>query len=92
MNKYGFDRVRGGSYNTNILSKEQLNFLKKEIWGANNLCFRCGRKHFIKDCYAKIDINNNIIIDENSKSFIEKPPYRIWYYRNNSYKHKINVF
>ena len=64
MAKYGINKVRGGSYTTKELSEEQYNLLTKEIRGATDACFRCGRKnHFIKDCYAKTDINNNIIED-----------------------------
>jgi hypothetical protein len=65
MAKYGIDKVRGGSYVTKELSNEQYNLLTKEIWAATDACTRCGRKnHFIKDCYAKIDINNYIIDEE----------------------------
>ena len=59
---YGIKKVRGGSYVTKDLTQEQYNLLTKEIWAANDACTRCGRNnHFIKDCYAKTDINNNII-------------------------------
>jgi len=62
MAKYGIDKVRGGCYVTEELSKEQYNLLTKEIWAATDACTRCGRKnHFIKDCYSKTDIYNNII-------------------------------
>jgi len=65
MAKYGIDKVRGGSYVTQDLSDEQYNLLTNEIWAATNACTRCGRKnHFIKDCYAKTDIYNNIIDEE----------------------------
>ena len=62
MSKYGIDNVRGGSYVTKDLTPEQYDLLTKEIWAASDACTRCGRNnHFIKDCYAKTDINNNII-------------------------------
>jgi predicted GIY-YIG superfamily endonuclease len=62
MDKYGINKVRGASYVTKDLTEEQYKFLTEAIRGANDACTRCGRKnHFIKDCYAKIDINNNII-------------------------------
>lgn len=64
MSIYGIDNVRGGSYTKINLTEEEKKLLQKEIWGANDCCIRCGRKnHFVKDCYANIDINNNKIYD-----------------------------
>jgi len=60
MNKYGINNVRGGSYSNIELNKEQENILKKELNTINNNCYRCGRNsHYIKNCYAKTDINGN---------------------------------
>ena len=60
MNKYGINNVRGGSYSNIKLNKEQENLLKKELNTINNNCYRCGRNsHYIKNCYAKTDINGN---------------------------------
>ena len=57
MDKYGIDNVRGGSYSNIELSDFQIETIKTEIWGATDLCSQCGHKgHFIKDCYAKIDV------------------------------------
>jgi hypothetical protein len=54
MQKYGIYNVRGGSYSRIYLSSDDLIVLKKEIQGAENRCYRCGRVgHFIKNCYAK---------------------------------------
>jgi predicted GIY-YIG superfamily endonuclease len=62
MSRYGIDNVRGGSYVEVELSEFQIETLKIEIWGAKNLCTRCGRPgHFIKNCYAKTDISGNSI-------------------------------
>jgi hypothetical protein len=37
---------------------------KKKFGGAKNLCIRCGRDgHFVKDCYAKTDVNGNDIYE-----------------------------
>lgn len=51
MSTYGIDNVRGGSYTTVELSEEQKEFLTREIWGAKDLCARCGDAgHFIRHC------------------------------------------
>lgn len=51
MAEYGIDNVRGGSYVTLELSTDQKEFLKREIWGAQDLCVRCGKAgHFIRQC------------------------------------------
>jgi hypothetical protein len=72
MTKYDIDKVRGGSYVTQDLNDEQYNLLTKEIWSATDACNRCGRKnYFIKDCYAKTDINDYIIDDEYIMDFIK---------------------
>ena len=65
MNKYGIDNVRGGSYCNIELSDFQIETLKTEIWGAKDLCSKCGHKgHFIKDCYAKTDVFGKSLKDE----------------------------
>ena len=58
MAKYGIDKVRGGSYVSEILGDEQREAVQKEIWAATDCCTQCGRKgHFVKDCNAKTDVN-----------------------------------
>ena len=65
MSKYGIDKVRGGSYVEVELSEFHTEALKMEIWGAKDLCTQCGRKgHWVKDCYAKKDVNGNDIYEE----------------------------
>jgi len=59
MIKYGIDKVRGGSYVSEKLTKDQIDSLQREIWGAQNLCFKCGGKHFVKYCHAKVDVNGS---------------------------------
>lgn len=55
MALYGIDNVRGGSYVTLELSAEQKEFLKREIWGAQDRCARCGDEgHFIRQCSKPI--------------------------------------
>ncbi len=64
MSIHGINKVRGGSYTKIELSQEEKQILQKEIWGAKDLCTRCGNdNHFVKDCYAKIDIDGNKIED-----------------------------
>jgi hypothetical protein len=65
MAQYGIDNVRGGSYVEVTLDDNQIESLKKEIWGAQDKCTNCGRTgHFVKDCYAKTDVSGNIIDNE----------------------------
>ena len=67
MSKYGIDKVRGGSYVEVELSEFHIDALQMEIWAAKGLCTQCGRPgHFVKDCYAKIDVTGNAIIYEES--------------------------
>ena len=62
MSEHGIENVRGGSYVADELTQQQLDSLKAEIWGANDLCNKCGREsHFYKDCYAKSDTEGNVI-------------------------------
>ena len=72
MSKYGIENVRGGTYSNIDLDTNCISLLEKEIRHSKNLCTRCGRNtHFIKDCYAKTDSNDNIIIDNVSKDKVE---------------------
>ncbi len=67
MNKYGIEKVRGGSYVEIDLDDFQIETLKREIWGAKDLCKNCGRAgHFVKDCYAVKDASGNKIEYESS--------------------------
>ena len=62
MALYGIDNVRGGAYVKVNLDKVQKNILQKEIWNAQDLCTRCGKKgHFVTYCYETYDINNEKI-------------------------------
>lgn len=68
MAKYGIENVRGGTYVSLELDDFQKETLNREIWAAENKCTRCGRGgHFVKDCFAKYDINNYIIDDNESE-------------------------
>ena len=68
MAKYGIENVRGGTYSNINLDTNCISVLEKEIRHSKNLCTICGKNtHFIKDCYAKTDSNDNIIVDTISK-------------------------
>lgn len=61
MNMHGIDNVRGGSFCTIMLTEDDKKFLNKMIEGANDKCFKCGKKgHFAKNCY-KIKYKNDLI-------------------------------
>jgi len=62
MHMYGIDNIRGGSYSMLELSDNQKEVIKKEIWGANDCCNKCGKKdHFINNCSEKYDVDGNKI-------------------------------
>ena len=62
--KYDIDNVRGGTYCQIKLTDDQIHSITKQMVSANDMCKRCLRKgHFVKDCYAKTDINGNYIKD-----------------------------
>lgn len=64
MDKYGIESTRGGVYSQVVLSPDQISEINRHLRSANNVCFRCGRSnHFIKDCYARMDINGNKLND-----------------------------
>lgn len=51
MAKYGIDNVRGGSYVQIELDPDLRKFLQRELFGASDLCFKCGeRGHFVANC------------------------------------------
>lgn len=52
MEQYGIDNVRGASYSRIQLDDEEIESIKKQIWNARDLCFRCGGKHFVRFCKA----------------------------------------
>lgn len=60
MAKHGIQKVRGGAYVTEVLSLEQLAALRREIWGAKDLCTTCGRKgHYAKACFASSTVDGD---------------------------------
>lgn len=62
MAKYGIDKVRGGSYVSEVLNEEQRASVQKEIWAATDCCSQCGRKgHFARDCNSKVNIRGKYI-------------------------------
>lgn len=62
MAAHGVYKVRGGSYSA--VNLPEAPFLKKEIWGATDCCFNCGRRsHFSSECIATHDIYGDEIFD-----------------------------
>lgn len=62
MFQYGIDKVRGGTYSQPTLDPILVKVVQRELWGAQDLCFLCGRPHFVSKCYAKKDIYGNDIL------------------------------
>ena len=62
MYQYGIDKVRGGTYSQPTLDPILVKVVQRELWGAQDLCFLCGRPHFVSKCYAKKDIYGNDIV------------------------------
>ncbi|MBA3756889.1 MAG: GIY-YIG nuclease family protein [Nitrosomonas sp.] len=63
MAEHGIDNVRGGSYVRQHLSPEDEAALKKELIGASDSCFRCGRNtHFASQCYAKTHLDGHSLV------------------------------
>ena len=65
MEKFGIDNVRGGSYSTIKLDKQQLHMIDRQLISANDKCFKCGQSgHFIKNC--------NFVKDTSTSTWIWK--------------------
>jgi hypothetical protein len=55
MATYGIDKVRGGSYVTEVLTEAQRSVLQQEIWGSQDRCTRCGSTgHWIATCHVHL--------------------------------------
>jgi hypothetical protein len=84
MAKYGIENVRGGTYSNVVLDLDtnSIAILEKEIRHSKNLCTRCGRdSHYIKDCYAKTDVDGAIINtdkDDGKKDPVIKSRKKSW--------------
>lgn len=64
MRAYGIDNVRGGSYSQVTLDPVTRAFLEREICGADDRCYRCGKQgHFVAACREKTHADGHIIDD-----------------------------
>jgi len=71
MDKYGINKVRGGSFTQVELSAEDLVCIHRLSNSANDLCHRCGRKgHFISNCFAKTYSNGLTIESESDEEYV----------------------
>lgn len=50
MLRYGIYKVRGGPYSAPVLEDEVVRTIWLQLWHSQDLCFRCGGKHFIGEC------------------------------------------
>lgn len=57
MKKYGVENVRGGVYCKMNFTKQDIKEIQKHIWGAENVCFKCGKKGHFQDTCAVKEIN-----------------------------------
>lgn len=54
MAKYGIDNVRGGTYSQVYLSSAMKDAIRKELLGAQDKCYTCGKSgHFMNECSNK---------------------------------------
>jgi hypothetical protein len=62
MSEFGIDQVRGGSYSSLDLDREQYRTLEREIRGAKDLCNRCGKAgHFANRCEEEKEV---VVVEE----------------------------
>jgi predicted GIY-YIG superfamily endonuclease len=68
MSRFNPLNVRGGKYNTLLLSKHDQEEIQRELAMGQNLCFKCNSKeHLIKDCPEKAKE-----VEEKKKAYEEK--------------------
>jgi predicted GIY-YIG superfamily endonuclease/ribosomal protein L40E len=64
MEKFGVENVRGGSYVTVQLSKENLANINQLIRTSTNACFKCGKPgHFVKQCPENEDVKPQLKVN-----------------------------
>ena len=55
MNKYGIERVRGGSFCQMVLTEEEKKVIEKMIKNEENKCFKCNKSgHYVKECKEEV--------------------------------------
>ena len=76
MSEHGINNVRGGSYCTMILLKEQIISLEKELATSNNSCFKCGSKdHYSANCNTVSPGMRQCSICKQLTIYPKAPPY-----------------
>lgn len=51
IDKYGIDNVRGGSFTKQYPTKNEKEYIIRQIRSIKDVCFKCGKKgHFAKNC------------------------------------------
>ena len=55
MSQYGIENVRGGTYCRIHLEDTEIEYIKRQINGAQNRCFKCGSsEHWVRDCPKQV--------------------------------------
>ena len=60
MEKYGIQKVRGGTFSQVKLKKEEIYFINKMLNSKSNRCYKCGgTNHYINECYLNSEFFND---------------------------------